>query len=429
MLNHHSNKSCFSKTLLSNIISIVSVVLVSLSINAQANWLDRIKSKVEETVDQTISTVKKPTDSQKENTEESTQKMPDKPTTSGYTAPPSETTPTFSDDAAKLIVLEEAPQNSPSVLDLPLKGIKLGMPARVAHDRLTEAGFGYISYSDQYMMEVRKINGQIGNYRQEDLRRFSSVEEKGELIKRYLIKFLAYNVSDEILNEMDTERKAMIREAQVAYEKEKTQQAQAATDRMSRHRVSGNNSNQTSSRFTGQPVQLIYYIEYKQFFGDGQQFDYRAALDQAKQVFGEPNYNPKSSHARSGAAYQTSPEYNLVYADVLLTSAKEKEAMVQQANPKQHYVMKQGFSHPCSGVMRGRCVNGAHPESAFPGNLDMQLNLARLQGAPFMLVSPETAKGMKIVQEWQYLLGGDSVRKAFRQKNAEAAKPKASVDF
>ena len=422
------SKSSASSTLRLHSINLVLAISISFSVNTQADWLERIKSEINNVVDQTIDEVTEQKESQQVKIEDSVKNSPDKPASTSYRAPAAETTQTYSDDAAKLIDLDEAPAGSPSVLDIPLKGIRLGMPARTAHDILTKAGFGYLSYADQYMMEVHNINGQIGNYQQEDLRNLSTAQ-KSHMIKRYIVKFLAYEVSDEMLSEMDAQRQTMIQQARATAEKEKAQQTQAATDRMSRRRDRSGNSNQTFNRFAGQPVKLIYYIEYKQFFGNTQSFDYKTALDQARQTFGEPNYNPKSNHARQGAAYQTSPENNLVYADVLLTSAAEKEAMVQRADPKQHYVMKQGFSHPCSGIMRGRCVNGAHPASAFPGNLELQLKLARLQGAPFMLVSPETSKGMKIIQEWQYLLGGDTVRKAFRQKNAEAAKPKASVDF
>ena len=182
------------------------------------------------------------------------------------------------------------------------------------------------------------------------------------------------------------------------------------------------------SRFFGMPVQLVYFIEYRQTAGESQHWDHKEALAQARAVFGEPSYQV-ADIARRGAAYKTSSKYNLVYADVLLTPAAEREALVQQARTSQHEVMKQGLSHPCSAVLRGRCPNGGAPAAAFPGDLDMQLKLTRLQLAPFMLVLPDTAFGIKVIQEWQYLISGDTVREDFRKQQQAAAKPKANADF
>jgi len=393
----------------------------------RADWLGDLKSKVKETVTEVRKTINS-------DQEHSTRESAPAPNPTAETPPANanavddnwKNTPTFEDDAARNIVLAEAPAGSASVLDMPLRGIRLGMPARIAHRTLTDAGLGYHLSGDVYVMERRNINGQVGNYRQEDLRG-KSVEERGQLVKRYMVKFLSKAVSSEFVDELDADRKAMIAEATDVYNSEKAQKKVAAQSR-TRRRDGSRGAAQTYDRFTGQPVALIYYIEYTQIIGSDQRFKYQAALDQARQVFGEPNYH-LSSLARAGAAYKTSDKYNLIYADVLLTSAKEKEAMVRRAVPEYHYVMKQGMSHPCSGVMRGQCPNGASPAHAYPGDLEMQLKLARLQGAPFMLISPKTSSGMKIVQEWQYLIGGDTVRSAFASTQKQAAKPEAKVDF
>lgn len=423
---------------------LATLLLLGLSCLTQAGWLDNIKKSANEALnnaDQALEDIvtegigPKESPANKTPPQETPAPSPPKPSPP---AEPQETqvaddhwksTATFEDDAARGIKFIDAPSNSRSVLNMPLRGIRLGMPARIADRLLNDAGLGYQSGGDTYVMEVRNVNGEEGHYRQEDLRG-KSASERGTLVKRYMIRFLSKPVSTEFTRELDGERQAMIEQANAIYSKEMAEREAAAAE-FSRSREGNrvSSSRQTYARFSGQPVSLIYYIEYTQIIGSEQKFNYQKALEQAKQFFGPPNYNPGSSHARAGAAYQTSPKYNLVYADVLLTEASEKEAMVRQAAPEQHYVMKQGMSHPCSGVMRGRCVNGASVAHAFPGDLKMQLKLARLQGAPFMLVSPQTASGMKIIQEWQYLISADSIRSNFAKRQVQKAKPEAGVDF
>jgi hypothetical protein len=421
------------KGVMKTIVAMVVATCFTVNVEpASTGFFDNLKQKAEEAVEDTVDQLGKNDHSSQEppapaKTQVSASTSKTAPANASVADNSWKKTPTFADDAARGIVLAEAPAGGASVLDMPLRDIRLGMPARIADRILTDEGFGYRSYGDIYVMEVRNINGQIGNYRQEDLRG-KSVEEQGKLVKRYMIKFLSTPVSSEFIDELDADRKAMVAEATATYEKEKAEQQAAAQNRNRDRELHRRDSSQSTARFTGQPVSLIYYIEYTQIIGPDQGFDYQKALAKAKEVFGGPNYHA-STHVRAGAAYQTSDKNNLIYADVLLASASEKEAMVKQAVPKYHYVMKQGMSHPCSGVMRGKCPNGASPAHAFPGNLEMQLKLARLQGAPFMLVSPQTSSGMKIVQEWQYLLGGDSIRKAFMSQKKQSTKPEASVDF
>ena len=406
-----------------------------------------IEDPIDEQVDQAFKTGKEetPSDSASGSGEPLSKAEPDKaPSTS--TAPQKaqndnwKKTSTYSDDAAQAMTLFEAPPGSPSVLDIPLKNIRLGMPLRIAHERLTGEGFEYLSHKAFYRKEVRNVNGEIRAYSEEEQRQLSrSGQGKGELLERYIVKLHTNAVSEEMIAELDPERQAWVVEAhQIKSQEASVKQASAngrrsydtRQERMSRKQDSGQQSaRQSRAYFTGQPVSLIGYIEYRQLYYGDQRFDYDAAKAQAEQVFGPQNYTNRSSAYRRGAAYKTSPEYQLVYADVLLVPAAEREALVQQANPEAQYGTKQAISHPCSGVMRNACVTGAAVESAFPGNLEKQLQYARLKFAPYMIVNHDTSKGMKIIQEWVYLLSGDTIREHFAEKQERAAQPVAAPSF
>lgn len=348
-------------------------------------------------------------------------------------------TSTYSDDAAQAMTFFEAPPGSPSVLDVPLKNIRLGMPLRIAHERLTRQGFEYLSHKAYYHKEVRNVNGEIRAYSEEEQRQLSrSGQGKGKLLERYIVKLHTNAVSEEMMAELDAERQAWATEAHQMKSREPGVKQASTNGRRSydssQDRTSRRQSIQLQSErgkapyFTGQPVSLIAYIEYRQYYFGDQRFDYDAAKAQAEQTFGPQNYTNRSSASRRGAAYKTSPEYQLVYADVLLVPAAEREALVQQGNPNAHYGMKLAMSHPCSGFMRSACVNGAPAGSAFPGNLEKQLQYARLKFAPFMIVNHDS-NGMKIIQEWQYLLGGDTIRENFAKKQERAAQPVAAPSF
>lgn len=349
-------------------------------------------------------------------------------------------TSTYSDDAAQAMTFFEAPPGSPSVLDVPLKNIRLGMPLRIAHERLTGQGFEYLSHKAFYRKEVRNVNGEIRAYSEEEQRQLSrSGQGKGKLLERYIVKLQTKAVFEEMMAELDAERQAWATEAQQIKSREPGVKQASTNGRRSYDSPQDRTSRRQSIRpqsergkapyFTGQPVSLIGYIEYRQLYYGDQRFDYDAAKAQAEQTFGPQNYTNRQSAYRRGAAYKTSPEYQLVYADVLLVPAAEREALVQQGNPNAHYGMKQAMSHPCSGFMRNACVTGAAVQSAFPGNLEKQLQYARLKFAPYMIVTHDSSKGMKIIQEWTYLLSGDSIRENFAEKQERAAQPVAAPSF
>ena len=71
------------------------------------------------------------------------------------------------------MTLFEAPSASPCVLDIPLKNIRLGMPLRIAHERLRVQGFEYIPQKRLYRKEVRNVNGEIRAYSEEEQRLLS----------------------------------------------------------------------------------------------------------------------------------------------------------------------------------------------------------------------------------------------------------------
>ena len=119
----------------------------------------------------------------------------------------------------------------------------------------------------------------------------------------------------------------------------------------------------------------------------------------------------------------------MVYADALLVPAAQREALVQQGQSDAQYGMKQAMSHPCSSVMRNACVTGAAVQSAFPGNIEKQLEYARVKFAPYMIVNHDTSKGMKIIQEWVYLGAGDSIRERFAEEQERSAEPVAAPSF
>ncbi len=348
-------------------------------------------------------------------------------------------TQTYSDDAARQMPLFEAPPGSPSVLDVPLKGIRLGMPVRIADQILQEQGFEYISHKALYRKEVRNINGEIRVYTEEEqLQSSRSGQGRGDLLERYLIEIHATEVSKEMMAELDSERQAWIAEAHEMKAGEPSgnqasaygrRSYDARQDRMNpRQGGRQQGASQSATYFTGQPVKLISAIEYRQLYYGNQRFDYEAAKAQAEQVFGPQNYTNESSAYRRGAAYKTSSEHQLVYADVLLVPAAEREALVLQADPNAQYGTKMGMSHPCSAVKRNACV-GVAAASAFPGNLEKQLEYARLKYAPYMIVNHDTGKGMKITQGWVYLGSGDTLRRYFAEKEKRAAQPVAAPSF
>ena len=349
-------------------------------------------------------------------------------------------TSTFSDDSARAMTLFEAPSASPSVLDIPLKNIRLGMPLRIAHERLRVQGFEYIPQKRLYRKEVRNVNGEIRAYSEEEQRLLSrSGQGKGELLERYIIKLNTAPVSEEMLGELDAERQAWATEArQIKSQETAKKQVDENVRRRYDSRQDGmdrrqsarkKNSLQSRTYLTGQPVSLLTYIEYRQLYYGDQRFDYDAAKAQAERVFGPQNYTNRSSAYRRGAAYKTSPEYQLVYADALLVPAAQREALVQQGQSDAQYGMKQAMSHPCSSVMRNACVTGAAVQSAFPGNIEKQLEYARVKFAPYMIVNHDTSKGMKIIQEWVYLGAGDSIRERFAEEQERSAEPVAAPSF
>jgi len=430
--------------------SALTIMLIAIPTHGQSDLLDGLKNNAKKAVNGTIGqAVAERSEYSAEKTGNSAAKIllaqggTNEPRSSDYQASNWKNTQTYSDDAASQMNFEEAPPGSPSVLDIPLKGIRLGMPLRIAHNILTEQGFEYLTNKNEYRKEVRNVNGDIRAYSQEELRTLSrSGQGKGELLERYLIKLHYTDVSAAMQAELDPQRQAMIAQAE---EIRATEQAESAAlgdrsrsargPRQSREGMRGGmrdsrpaKSLQAASYLNGLPVSLLTYIEYRQLYYGDQRFDYEAAKQQARKVFGPPNYNNRQAAYRRGAASKTSPEHQLVYADVLLVPAAKREALVQQANPEVHYAMKQGMSHPCSGIQR-RCVNGAPVAKAFPGNLEKQLELARLQLAPYMIVTHDTSKGMKITQEWQYLTSGDTVREHFAKERAEEAQPVATPSF
>jgi len=404
---------------------LIGLILIQATI-AEAGWMDNLKSRAQGAVNQKVREAQ-------QDLENSVREQAGENTSMPNQAPAKSSTGSVKDkNKLELYGGHSAPWNvapsgSTKVQDVEIKGLRLGMPEVLVDEILTKEGFektGLTSYSK----ELVEINGkQVEVTRSQQTGK--SANERGTLIKRYIVQYKAVKADDALLEELEDPLKGMIKKGKKKLQEIKDKYARQQTDSRLQ-RGSG-----TRPQYDRYPVdtsafKLVYEIEYRQAFAHGSQFDQPALMGQIKGIFGEPTYAPESTHARNGSAFGTNEASWLIYHDAALVPVEKREALLEGVEKKgDRWAMKNGFSHPCGASPyenKMNCVNT--PLSVAYPDLGRRLDAARILYAPVMMVNFQSPV-ITTKLAWEYIKSAPSIRGYFNKNQAYKALPKAQAEF
>ncbi|MCF8474411.1 MAG: hypothetical protein K9G26_06910 [Emcibacter sp.] len=390
------------------------------------SWLKGIKSKIKETVEQKIvEEAKDAVDSQNEET--------DQKDMSTSSEEPKQSSTQSVKDPAKLDLYggHNAPWNvahadSKKVLDIKIKGMRLGMPEVLINDILVDEGFEKIGYN-VYSKDLVEINGQQEEVTRSQ-QRGKSVEEKGKLIKRYTIEYQTVAVDDETMNEFDDSLKALIKNGKKKFneikEKYTQQQGDYRGQRGERKKIEYEQFPVDTSAF-----KLVYSFSYTQSFANGSQYDQASLMAQIRDLFGPPTYAPESVHARDGSAFGTNELNWLIYHDAAFAPVAQREELLVGVDKKgDRWAMKNSFSHPCGASPYNNMNCVAAPITSAYDTLSRRLEAARIIYAPVMMVQFQSPI-ISTKLAWEYIKSAESIRDYYNKNNAYQKLPKAKADF
>ncbi len=377
-------------------VTLLILLVFASSVQAQG-FLDSIRRRVNDTVNNAVDEVRSITnqeiDDANRDVSQSTDGLvddviPQVPANAGVSIPPA--VPSGASSSGQTGVLSNTLYwGTPSGNDLlaseqEIQGLRIGMPAMDVDQALTERG--YESNTPQQYFKRQ-------------------LTDDGRVIRTQRVRYLTVQPSREFIDELEEGAlKNRVLEAQ--------------------RTGSGN-------------LELVYVILYEQIYNqEVRQFDADTMIGQARAAFGPSTF--PDDVLRNGMAFRTSPDTTLMYHDASLLSIDFRNSLVES-------VPERGMGHreavfnalraPCGGPENpwgapggGGCPNGWL--DAIPDDFDRQLELARAVLSPYMRIKlTSSGAGIETRLEWSYLQSERGMRERNAEKAARDSAPAAELDF
>ncbi len=380
------------------ILTFLVLLVFTGSIQAQG-FLDSIRRRVTDTVDNAVDEVRSITNQEigdvNQDVNESTdglvdEVIPEVPPTVGSSSAailtPGSTASTqpVSGDPGRLpepLFWGTPSGNDLRAIDQVIQGLRLGMPEIYVDEILRERGYE---------------RSQLHHYTRQQ------TTDDGRLIRTQRIRYLTVEPSSAFIEELDDgELKDMI--------------------------LAAGPRNQ----------QLVYVISYEQIFNqEVMQFDLEATMTQVRATFGPSTF--PDDQLRSGMAFRTSPGTTLIYHDASLLSPDYRTSLVESV-PELRLghteAVYNALRVPCGGPENpwgapggGGCLTGW--SDAFANDFQRQMELNRAILSPYMRIgAARSGAGIETRLEWSYLQSERQMRESNAEKVARDNAPAAELDF
>jgi len=309
--------------------------------------------------------------------------------------------------------------NDLRAIDQVIQGLRLGMPEIYVDEILRERGYE---------------RSQLHHYTRQQ------TTDDGRLIRTQRIRYLTVEPSSAFIEELDDgELKDMVLAAQrlVDANQQTASNPEPGLREQRRTRTSRTAGQSVSGTSAPRNLQLVYVISYEQIFNqEVMQFDLEATMEQVRATFGPSTF--PDDQLRSGMAFRTSPGTTLIYHDASLLSPDYRTSLVESV-PELRLghteAVYNALRVPCGGPENpwgapggGGCLTGW--SDAFANDFQRQMELNRAILSPYMRIgAARSGAGIETRLEWSYLQSERQMRESNAEKVARDNAPAAELDF
>ncbi|MCB1669749.1 MAG: hypothetical protein R3F41_05285 [Gammaproteobacteria bacterium] len=423
------------------ILTVLLLLIFASSVQAQG-FLDSIRRRVNDTVNNAVDEVRSVTNQEigdvNQDVSDSTDGIvddvvPQVPSTVGISSTGISGSTTSSTPAVVASGQGGMPANlfwgTPSGNDLlainqEIQGLRVGMPAMYVDQILKDRG--YESNAPQFYFKQQKT-------------------DDGQIIRTQRIQYLTVEPSQQFIDELpEGELKDRVLQAQqVVSENQQTVGSSSRQPSARELRIAGTDARDISARRSAsapagpRSLELVYLIQYDQIYNqDVRKFDLETMISQARGAFG-PSTFPDDIY-RNGMAFRSSPDTTLIYHDASLLSPEYKNSLIEAVPDRgmgHREAVFDALKAPCGGPENpwgasggGGCPNGWL--DAIPDNFDKQMELARAVLSPYMRINlSSSGAGITTRLEWSYLQGERGMRERNAEQEARDNAPAAQLDF